>query len=193
MIEVREKHLVLNGSFCDCNFYADGPQTYAEAGKLGRQLCPHFQTCNNGGLNPITGFQCVMLFGIQVAQHLLKNLRTNITLEMEDFRRAEVHPPKGWVVSDDRREFRIIPDGEEAIKFVEKFAHVALNDGDPTEHKDPRLAIGDDFASVVRYAATPEGAIDLSKMQELEGRFGYNGGQPCDVLRGPCSCGAWHY
>ncbi len=35
-------------------------------------------------------------------------------------------------------------------------------------------------------------AINLSKMGELEGRFGYNGGIGCDVLEGPCSCGAWH-
>ena len=163
----------------------------AEAGKLGRQMCPHFQKCNSGEMSNETGFQCAMMFGLQVAQYVLKN-RTTIAKEMGDFRRAGLHPPKGWVVSDDRKEFRTIPDGEEAIKFVEKFAHVALNDSDPTEHRDPRLEIGDDFASVVRYSATPEGAIDLSKMQELEGRYGYNGGQPCDVLRGPCSCGAWH-
>ncbi len=111
---------------------------------------------------------------------------------MEKFRRAGLHPQKGWIVSDDRKEFKIIPDNEEIFAHVERFAHIALNDSDPTEHRDPRLAIGDDYASVVRYATTSEGAIDLSKMGELEGRFGSNGGRGCDVRSGPCSCGAWH-
>ncbi len=34
--------------------------------------------------------------------------------------------------------------------------------------------------------------LHLGKMQSLEGRYGYNGGAGCDVLDGPCSCGAWH-
>lgn len=60
-----------------------------------------------------------------------------------------------------------------------------------TAKRDPRLDIGSDFGSVVRYATTRDG-IDSRKMQELEGRYGYNGGRGCDVLHGPCSCGAWH-
>lgn len=38
------------------------------------------------------------------------------------------------------------------------------------------------------------GAIDLSLM-EAHGRYvplGTNGGTRCDVLSGPCACGAWH-
>ena len=189
---MREKRLVLDGSFCNTNFYADGPQTYTKARELGHQLCPHFQICNNGGLNPRTGFQCVMTFGLEVAKHMIKNPRNTIVLEIEDFRRANLHPKKGWVVSEDRKEFRIIPDGEKVFELIEHFAHIALSDSDPTEHRDPRLDVGDDFASVVAFATTREGAIDLAKMAELEGRYGSNGGQPCDVLRGPCSCGAWH-
>lgn len=61
-----------------------------------------------------------------------------------------------------------------------------------TEKRDPQLDIGSDFASVIRYATTPEGTIDLRKIEELEGRYGYNGGRGCDVMKGPCSCGAWH-
>ncbi|OHB14706.1 MAG: hypothetical protein A2431_00135 [Candidatus Zambryskibacteria bacterium RIFOXYC1_FULL_39_10] len=62
---------------------------------------------------------------------------------------------------------------------------------DPTEQSDTRLTVGHDFASVLNFATTREG-VDLSKIEELEGRFGYNGSRGCDVLRGPCSCGAWH-
>ncbi len=36
------------------------------------------------------------------------------------------------------------------------------------------------------------GAYDLRELDKLKGRYGYNAGRPCDVLSGPCSCGAWH-
>lgn len=39
-----------------------------------------------------------------------------------------------------------------------------------------------------------DGAID-SMLFEAHSQYascGYNGGQSCDVTRGPCSCGAWH-
>ncbi|KKM94644.1 hypothetical protein LCGC14_1196160 [marine sediment metagenome] len=36
------------------------------------------------------------------------------------------------------------------------------------------------------------GAINLAIMTAHEGLCGYNGGVPCDVRSGPCSCGAWH-
>jgi len=39
---------------------------------------------------------------------------------------------------------------------------------------------------------TDDGVVDLAAMQQFEGRYGYNGGRGCDVLEGPCSCGAWH-
>ena len=39
---------------------------------------------------------------------------------------------------------------------------------------------------------TDEGTIDLSKMEELEGSCGKNGGKGCNVTEGPCSCGGWH-
>lgn len=37
-----------------------------------------------------------------------------------------------------------------------------------------------------------DGAISTAIMAAHEGLFGYNGGVPCDVQSGPCSCGAWH-
>ena len=39
-----------------------------------------------------------------------------------------------------------------------------------------------------------DGALDLSLI-DAHSRYapqGRNGGQGCDVRRGPCSCGAWH-
>ncbi len=36
------------------------------------------------------------------------------------------------------------------------------------------------------------GAYDLRDLESLEGRYGHNGNNKCDVLSGPCSCGAWH-
>ncbi len=51
--------------------------------------------------------------------------------------------------------------------------------------------IGSTFDEIMNYSVV-DGAIDLRKMRELEGRYGHNGGMGCDVLKGPCSCGAWH-
>jgi hypothetical protein len=58
----------------------------------------------------------------------------------------------------------------------------------PSKQEDLQLKVGGDFNDVLSYATTPEGALDLSKMQELEGRLGGK----CDVNKGPCACGAWH-
>jgi hypothetical protein len=52
--------------------------------------------------------------------------------------------------------------------------------------------VGPDFEDVVKYSIS-NGAIDLSKMQELEGRYASEGySRRCDVKKGPCGCGAWH-
>jgi len=52
--------------------------------------------------------------------------------------------------------------------------------------------IGSEFNDVINYAINEKGHLDLRKIEKLEGRFGSNGGRGCDVLSGPCSCGAWH-
>ena len=36
------------------------------------------------------------------------------------------------------------------------------------------------------------GALDISIMDAHEGLLGSNGGKKCDVVSGPCACGAWH-
>jgi hypothetical protein len=48
------------------------------------------------------------------------------------------------------------------------------------------------FNDVLNYAKDKKGNIDIMKMEKLEGIHGYNGRRGCDVLQGPCSCGAWH-
>ncbi len=64
---------------------------------------------------------------------------------------------------------------------------------DKEDSEEERKCVGPRFEDVVRYATnTITGAIDLAKMEKLDGRYGYNGGNGCDVLSGPCSCGAWH-
>ena len=156
---------------------------------MGRQLCPHFQTCNDGGLNPITGFQCVILFGIQVAQRCSKTSERTSLSEMEDFRRAEVHPPKRWVVSDDRR-IQNHSRRRRAIKFVEKTL-MSLSTMATPQYKDLGL-LSATFASVVRYAATPEGAIGLPKCKNSRDASAITAAT-LRRLAWAFSCGAWHY
>lgn len=52
--------------------------------------------------------------------------------------------------------------------------------------------VGPDFKDVVDYATGKDG-IDLRKIEELEGRYEkVHENRGCDVLSGPCACGAWH-
>ncbi len=41
---------------------------------------------------------------------------------------------------------------------------------------------------------TLDGVLDMSLMDahERHASLGRNGGRSCDVISGPCSCGAWH-
>lgn len=47
------------------------------------------------------------------------------------------------------------------------------------------------FNGLINHASTKEG-VDLRMIEAEEGRYGSNGGRGCDVISGPCSCGAWH-
>lgn len=185
---MREKKLIFDAEPCDTNLYPDGPATVANAKSEGKSFCPHYEKCKQGALHPKTGYQCTMLFGVQVTRFALKE-RHSIEAEMQDFRKEAPYPSKGYLWSSDRKTFEVIMDHEEAMKKVQKFANMVF--GDVTTAPDGRK-VGDSFGDVVAYATTPEGHINLAKTQELEGRFGYNAGRGCDVRRGPCSCGAWH-
>ncbi len=50
-----------------------------------------------------------------------------------------------------------------------------------------------DINDVINHSLNQKGELSISKMKELEGKFGRNGSHKCDVLEGPCSCGAWHH
>lgn len=179
-------------SFCDTNLYPDGPKTVEEIRARGRELCPHLSKCQQGGFIHPENHQCVMMNGAEVARNAVKEGHS-VSEEMRDFRVAGLHPPGGWIVSLDRKTFSIISDGAEALNLVEHFAHIALLDGEEKSVPTEVNAVGPTFTDVVAHATDPEtGTIDLNKMQKLEGRFGTNGGRGCDVLSGPCSCGAWH-
>ncbi len=62
----------------------------------------------------------------------------------------------------------------------------------------PELHVHKDLNDLHRccMVATGDGgrALDISLLQAHSdaSAVGYNGGTACDVLDGPCSCGAWH-
>lgn len=51
----------------------------------------------------------------------------------------------------------------------------------------PRHEVEKKFDELFPPKPLPHGSIPLP-----EGEVRYNGGVRCSVLRGPCSCGAWH-
>jgi hypothetical protein len=74
---------------------------------------------------------------------------------------------------------------------IEKFETVTRN---ITKNWEPERERKDSsFDGLMQHAST-KGGIDLRKIENQEGRYGYNGGRGCDVGPGggPCSCGAWH-
>jgi len=60
---------------------------------------------------------------------------------------------------------------------------------------DPKKTVGPELNDIVGYATDSDGYVDLAKMQELEGRYSHLPGRNrrCDVLKGPCACGASHF
>lgn len=188
---MRERKLVLDGSPCDTSLYSDGPKTVTDAKQIGRLLCPYYEKRCKKELSGDGGLDCIMLRGLHVAQNALKEGHS-IDEEMKDFSEFfESHnPTKGFVYSTDRKEFQIITDKQEALQKICEFAKIILDEDQKREASKPE--VGDRFEDVMTHATTKEGAIDLRKIDELEGRFGTNGGRGCDVRSGPCSCGAWH-
>ncbi len=178
----REVDLILGGSPCDTNFYPNGPRTVKEAMAAGRCICSHADKCKKGR-NSENGFACIMDYAIQVARSVIKE-QSEVHREVYgDFRRYfEAHTPKkGCVFSKDGKTFEFVTDKDEVLKKVEEFALQVLGANKP-------LGIGPSFADVVNHAMDSDGAVDLRKVDALEGRFGGR----CDVRSGPCACGAWH-
>ncbi len=191
-----ERKLIFDGSPCDVNFYEGGPTTCEQARELGRedQICPWFGRCEKE-LHQTTGHMCTMKMGVEVARNTL-NERWGVDREMEDFQtflRQDVLAPKGFVYSPDRVNFELLTDRATAIERIRAFAKKLL--GEPEGGLQPTTAgkVGSSFGALVSSATDPEdGTIDLRKIDQHEGRFGSNAGRPCDVQKGPCSCGAWH-
>lgn len=203
---VRESKLILGGSPCDTNFYPDGPKTVAEYREKGKSLCPYYQKCKieGGNSNSRTGWECLMRYALDVAGYVVKQGNTVKKEIGGEFRRffVNTNPPGGYIYSSDRREFVFLKDKSEALKKIEEFAAQVVTGSPLTEAKggssspltSPVLhrTVGPTFNDVLAHSMTSDGAIDLARMEKLEGRFGYNGGRGCDVSSGPCSCGAWH-
>lgn len=58
----------------------------------------------------------------------------------------------------------------------------AMEAGEPPAQRD--------YGQLLDSATTPEGVDLLAIEGKRTGRV--NGGIPCDVVSGPCACGAWH-
>lgn len=184
----RERRFILNGSPCDTNFYPDGPRTVAEAERLGRSPCPKFKECSSGKM---TDYLCAIKFGVEVAANATregKSVHAEASGDFAEFLK-DTNPPKGFIWSSDRKEFTVIKDKRDALEKIEGFAAQVV---DGVQKTPSTQTVGPNFENVIAYATTENGAIDLARMEKLEGRFGSNGGRGCDVLSGPCSCGAWH-
>jgi hypothetical protein len=84
----------------------------------------------------------------------------------------------------------IITDRDEILERVRNWAEVLRGEGEATSEpaSDGQRR---DFLTLSASVTTPEGAVDLAKLDAAPS-VGSNGGVSCDVTSGPCSCGAWH-
>ncbi|MFA6494918.1 MAG: hypothetical protein WC246_00935 [Candidatus Paceibacterota bacterium] len=133
MAKAKEEALIHGSEPCDTNLYGDGPATVSESKRLGRQLCPYFQKCENGFL--ADGRQCAMLHGVKVAQYALEESHS-VATEMKAFRREALanlrrYARQGIVWSRDRKTFEIITDIEKGIQKIEDFARMILKGIEP--------------------------------------------------------------
>ncbi len=149
---MRERKLVLEGSFCNMNLGVDGPKTWAEAVKLGEQFCPRAAECRKKGLGK---HGCIMITGLEVARNTLR-YGTTVAAEMADFRNSHFRPAKGWFYSNDRKSIKVIPKGRAPTAFIERFAHIALDDRNASTQEKLRTEVGSRFEDVVAYAMTRE-------------------------------------
>jgi hypothetical protein len=191
--KIRQRELIFQSSPCDVNFHSDGPRTLAEAKTAGRSVCPHYAECQYG-LNTKTGYGCVMHFAVEVSQNVLKQGNTVHNEVYGDLAEAIIEnkfPPKGLVYSPDRKVFGLITDGDTALRKIAEFASQVV--GVPSTGKPPQ-AVGPNFEHLMAAITDSNGTVDLHMLDQLEGRFAGLPGRNrrCDVLKGPCACGAWH-
>jgi hypothetical protein len=164
MTPKRDAALILEGSFCDVNLYANGPMTVEEAKKIGPSPCPNFEKCRQEGfLDSRAGHQCAMCMGLRVAQHVLKT-GNSVGKEIINFEKERILPPKGWIFSSDRVHFEIASScGRACLGLVEKFAYIALGLEPPEKFVS---TVGPDFQDVICYVSGPDGVVTFLKWKK---------------------------
>ena len=55
----------------------------------------------------------------------------------------------------------------------------------------PQKQFAEDYNDVIELGLQPDGTVMLHMLDEAPA-VAINGGHKCDVIDGPCSCGAWH-
>ena len=170
--------------------------TVGQARAAPKSRCPVFERCMHrdefiGG----KGLNCIVRSGQEIARYSVQpgeSLDGEMKLFAEE---APIERLNGYY--DPYSEGgvdEVITDRDEILKRVRTWAEVLRGEGEAVS--EPMSASGErrDFLSLRAAATTPEGGIDLAKLEALgEGRpVGSNGGVPCDVTSGPCSCGAFH-
>jgi hypothetical protein len=96
----------------------------------------------------------------------------------------ETNTPTSFVWLDDDGAPKIVKDIAVVPQLILDYAVMAMGKG-----------AGGDFNNLLADIVRPTlsgPALSLKELQSRAGRFGYNGGQGCDTVDGPCSCGAWH-
>lgn len=177
---------------CDTNMFPGGPKTVQEDKRLGSQTCPSWDQCKRG--LKAGEWNCTMMMGHIAARVVVQENKT-LDQAMGEWRASDKANVPKYITSDDRQEFRFIPTSE-AEPRIRAFAEQLLGEGQQVDLAqrlgvDRAEAVGPGFSDVSR-AQIKDGVRDPMRTRHLEGRYGTNGGRGCDVLRGPCSCGAFH-
>lgn len=97
--------------------------------------------------------------------------------------------PDSWLSKDHEK--------ESLDQFIERFKHLKRSAiGNKMENKEPKKIKnrhGSQDASKEQIKRLVQAVDDLYFGPDEEPKyFGENGGQKCDMKKGPCSCGAWH-
>jgi hypothetical protein len=190
---MRTLQLLQQGTVCEDIKALTDPaiQTVAQARDVRQTRCPVFDRCIHrdefiGG----KGLNCIPRSAQEVARYSALP-GGSLDEEMKDFaKEAPIERLNGYF--DPYSEGgvdEIITDPDEILDRIHDWAEVLRGEGEATS--EPVIGQERDFLTLVATARTPEGGIDLTKIDAAT-PVGENGGVPCDVTRGPCSCGAWH-
>jgi len=145
------------------------------------------------------GVWCLMDVAIVCAKQAIEQRRTIFAqvrrfMELIDARETPEYSgiftpggatPTDFIWADGDAAPRVITNVSLVPKLIIDFAEIAMSGGVDSDTNGV-------IANSMRDSSSGP-VLSLAAMQTHEGRFGYNGGQGCDVLEGPCSCGAWHH